>query len=162
MNAVKKMLVGAALVGASFGAQATVYDLGTLNAGYTDFEYGVSSGSFSDKISFLLSGQSDTEYGAGPLNYVVGTKTYKNISSLAMSLFDDGDHLIGTGLSFSMLGLNPGGYYLTVSGIANGINGGKYGGSINVSPVPEAETYSMMLVGLGLIGFIAMRRRTSV
>lgn len=28
-----------------------------------------------------------------------------------------------------------------------------------ISPVPEAETYSMMLLGLGFMGFIARRRK---
>lgn len=27
------------------------------------------------------------------------------------------------------------------------------------SPIPEAETYAMMLVGLGLVGFMVYRRR---
>ena len=30
--------------------------------------------------------------------------------------------------------------------------------TINAAPVPEAETYAMMLAGLGLVGFIARRR----
>lgn len=30
-----------------------------------------------------------------------------------------------------------------------------------ISPVPEAETYSMMLLGLGLVGFMSRRRRTN-
>jgi hypothetical protein len=31
-----------------------------------------------------------------------------------------------------------------------------------VVPVPEASTYGMMLAGLGLVGFMASRRRKSV
>jgi hypothetical protein len=34
-----------------------------------------------------------------------------------------------------------------------------YGGTLNVSAVPEPETYAMLLAGLGLFGFIASRRR---
>ena len=30
----------------------------------------------------------------------------------------------------------------------------------DVSPVPEANTYAMMLAGLGLVGFMVYRRRT--
>ena len=33
--------------------------------------------------------------------------------------------------------------------------------SVTVSPVPEAETYAMMLAGLGLVGFMVRRRKTS-
>jgi hypothetical protein len=31
----------------------------------------------------------------------------------------------------------------------------------SVTPVPEPETYAMLLAGLGLIGFTASRRRVS-
>lgn len=33
--------------------------------------------------------------------------------------------------------------------------------SVVVTPVPEAETYAMMLAGLGLIGFTVLRRRSN-
>ncbi len=36
---------------------------------------------------------------------------------------------------------------------------GNYGGSITITPVPEPETYGMMLMGLGLMGFMVRRRR---
>lgn len=32
---------------------------------------------------------------------------------------------------------------------------------INVSPVPEADTYALMLAGLGVMGFVAKRRKAS-
>ena len=35
---------------------------------------------------------------------------------------------------------------------------GRYYGEIVVSPVPELQTYAMLLIGLGLIGFSARRR----
>ena len=34
--------------------------------------------------------------------------------------------------------------------------------NVITSPVPEAETYSMMLAGLGLVGFMVARRRQRV
>lgn len=51
----------------------------------------------------------------------------------------------------------PGNYTLEVTGKVLG-NGGSYGGNINVSAVPEPETWGMMVGGLGLMA-IAMRRR---
>jgi len=47
---------------------------------------------------------------------------------------------------------------LTVSGTSNG---GSYGGDINVlmAPVPEPQTYGMMLAGLGILAMLARRRK---
>jgi hypothetical protein len=36
---------------------------------------------------------------------------------------------------------------------------GSYCGEIVVSPVPEPQTYAMLLIGLGLVGFSARRRK---
>jgi len=43
--------------------------------------------------------------------------------------------------------------------IWNGDGDGGGGGGGGVVPIPEAETYAMMLAGLGLIGFVVRRRR---
>lgn len=50
---------------------------------------------------------------------------------------------------------------LTLTIVGTLSNGGSYGGDINVllAPVPEPETYAMMLGGLGLLGFMARRRK---
>jgi hypothetical protein len=36
-----------------------------------------------------------------------------------------------------------------------------HGDSIVFAPVPEPETWAMLLAGLGLVGWMARRRRTS-
>ncbi len=46
-----------------------------------------------------------------------------------------------------------------------GATGGVLQGAHNifeVTPVPEPETYAMLLVGLGALGFVARRRKTTV
>ncbi|WP_238525294.1 FxDxF family PEP-CTERM protein [Methylovorus sp. MP688] len=48
-------------------------------------------------------------------------------------------------------------YFLEVIGTGKG----GYSGTISVSAVPEAETYVMMLAGVGLMGFVARRRKTA-
>ena len=42
-----------------------------------------------------------------------------------------------------------GGSYILLAGTADG----------TLAPVPEPETYAMMLAGLGMLGFMARRRR---
>ena len=76
--------------------------------------------------------------------------------------------------------IGPGGYYSTLTAAVsdaatNGINGAlilelvptytsgadtylKIAVAADVAPVPEADTWAMMLAGLGLMGFIARRR----
>ena len=55
------------------------------------------------------------------------------------------------------LGLS-GNYFLKVTGTLGGT--GSYNGNITLAtPVPEPETYGMMLAGLGLMGFLARRRK---
>jgi len=52
---------------------------------------------------------------------------------------------------------------LTVMGTtdAGGGRNSTYSGTLNITPVPEPETYALMLAGLGAIGFMARRRRNS-
>jgi len=38
---------------------------------------------------------------------------------------------------------------------------GKYYADVALAPVPEPETYAMMLGGLGLLGFMARRRKAA-
>lgn len=64
-----------------------------------------------------------------------------------------------SGLSLSNFVTNVGGYFFSADVI------GPSGGTGNVaskviSPVPEPETYAMLLAGLGLIGFVARRKKS--
>jgi len=55
-------------------------------------------------------------------------------------------------------GLTAGNYTLTVGGKVIG-SAGSFAGTLNVAAVPEASTTAMMLGGLALVGFAAVRRR---
>jgi len=57
--------------------------------------------------------------------------------------------------------LSPGAYDLRISGTLTATSG-LHGVAINFSPtapIPEPEAYAMMLAGLGLMGFVARRRK---
>ncbi|MFZ4878023.1 FxDxF family PEP-CTERM protein [Janthinobacterium sp. Mn2066] len=53
-------------------------------------------------------------------------------------------------------------YTLSVSGTVLTNAAASYSGTINLSAVPEPETYAMLLAGLGLVGFVARRRKLAV
>lgn len=52
-----------------------------------------------------------------------------------------------------------GDYYLQVSGSVVSHSAGRFSGAVVLAPVPEPGAYGMMLAGLGVVGFAALRRR---
>jgi hypothetical protein len=72
--------------------------------------------------------------------------------------------ITGTGYSGTMAVINPitlsaGNYVLEVRGDVVGTAGGSYAGVLNISPIPEPGEWVLMLIGLGLVGFVATRRK---
>jgi len=61
--------------------------------------------------------------------------------------------------SLSGFGLAQGDYALRIDGQVSGAGGGAFGGDLNISPVPEPQTWAMLLGGLGLAGMLARRRK---
>lgn len=64
-----------------------------------------------------------------------------------------------SGNGYHSVALNPGSYYYMVSGNGNGSLGGSYMLTSTIAPVPEPESAAMLLAGLGMLGFLARRRR---
>lgn len=48
-------------------------------------------------------------------------------------------------------------FSLSLSGLAG--KSAAYSGELSVTPVPEPETYALLLAGLGVVGLVARRRR---
>ena len=123
---------------------------------------GVAS-SFDDWINFSIPSDSSGN-GASNLISLGG-------SGLAFSAFNlyESTVLIATGItsgSSSYLsftgGAVPGNYSLNIAGFKiNTLASASYAGNITISPVPEPETYAMLVVGLGLLGFSARRRNNN-
>lgn len=65
---------------------------------------------------------------------------------------------LGAGLDFAYDNVAEGYYALYVFGSTTG-GASSYSGSMVAQPVPEPETYGMLLAGLGLIGAAVARRR---
>jgi hypothetical protein len=57
--------------------------------------------------------------------------------------------------------LAAGDYYVLVSGNLVSDTSASFGGAVMLAPVPEPETYGMMLAGLGVLGFLARRRKAA-
>ena len=123
---------------------------------------------FNDEIQFSVT--------AGATQIIANAVTldlpgFLGIEPLTVTLYSgpNGDHSspIGSvdqttqGVSFGTgpfpLTLAPGIYHLDFDGMTTEVNGGFY--SVAIAAVPEPETYAMLLVGLGLIGFAARRRK---
>lgn len=121
-----------------------------------------------DVISFLV----DSSFSGSATT--IGAKIWGNgWHSFSTSLWNDTGSLAdgtvtgdpGSGgwtsiFSFSPLTASGSPYYIHIDGITKeGSSHATYSGTLTLSPIPEPETYAMILAGLGLMGFIARRRK---
>lgn len=157
---------------ASIGAHATTTNLVPAIVG-SPLSFGgfATPGLFNDVFTFTMptnggSGYSVTNFTLLPGQFNTALSALSLVSNANGILNDFDDTTLttsftpgGNSLSMAWLAVPAGNYYITVTGTANGAQGGIYNGAISVSPVPEPETLAMMLAGLGAVGFIAMRRR---
>jgi PEP-CTERM motif len=159
------MFAGAVM--ASSMASATVIAFGNVPVSPSAplaFSETHSAGAFSDTISFSLVTGS-LESSASSLKLSLGATTVFDIANLSYSLYSaNGDQIggvyNGNNTTYTNL-LTAGSYFFKVTGTATGSAGGVYGMSMLTAAVPEPETYGMMLGGLGLIGFVAARRKAN-
>ncbi|MBL8277252.1 MAG: PEP-CTERM sorting domain-containing protein [Pelomonas sp.] len=117
-----------------------------------------------DTFSFSLGAQSSVASSVSSLG-AIGAGTY--------SLFSvGGDGLVGTSddqgfgawtfagaPTVHTVSLAAGNYYYSVFGVANGAAAYSINSAASAAPVPEPETYALLAAGLGMVGFIASRRR---
>ncbi|APA70525.1 FxDxF family PEP-CTERM protein [Janthinobacterium sp. 1_2014MBL_MicDiv] len=164
-------VLGAATIGSAYAASYTVNLTNTTGNLWTGGFNATPSplGVFTDTFTFtpdatfgstaqaFLANLSVTGSDASSINF-----TSANLNGIALTGFGgptvfgyaQGQVLAPTSLLFN------GPMTLTVMGSTNG---GSYGGTfnLNLAPVPEPETYGMLLAGLGILGFLARRRKQS-
>lgn len=163
-----RSLLLAAMLAASTGT-ALAEDLNqnvamsTVSAGSYTAHFGADhnfAGAFTDTFTF------NPSVGPSLANAVIQTLSLMGNNNINFT----GASLNGNALTLSPTGayewgmLDPvnvsGSLVLTVMG--NTITpSASYSGDINVSAVPEPETYGMLLAGLGLVGWLARRRQAS-
>ncbi len=162
-----KLAIGLAAV-VAFSGQAmanTTTSLGALSvpSNLTIGDPSTSGGFFTDLFTFSIPNAS-VATSLTSINLASST-----ISGLAVSLYE-GASLVESGVSTNLgsfgwqaslpsVSLLAGNYSLDVTGTASE-TGGSYGGTLKVAaPVPEPTEGALLLSGLGLMGFIATRRR---
>ena len=123
---------------------------------------GTVASTFSDYLDISFQGTRDLVAG-------INANSTKNVSFTAFDLvaadmttvlatgtFGNSAPRLAFGDLFAVKG--AGEYFIHIAGTSNGA--ATYNGTVSlVSPVPEPETYGMLLAGLGMIGFVARRRK---
>jgi hypothetical protein len=133
------------------------FTMNHINDTFADhFTFTLGSGSLPTNLDAIVSSVSRT---AGTGLDITGLDLYRSGGALVMSgtMLESGPRDVWTVASDN---LASGDYYVQVSGRLVSNTGGSFGGSLMLAPIPEPETYGMMLAGLGLVGYMARRRKT--
>ncbi|MCQ9373247.1 FxDxF family PEP-CTERM protein [Methyloversatilis sp. XJ19-13] len=160
----KKSLLAVAVTGlfAVSGAQAAT-DWGVHDSIETAIPT-IAAGAFSEIFEFSLTSVTSLTTSISSVEVL----SFLNISDGIVYLYKDmgaTDAFVSAygfgSSSFTASSLAAGDYYYKVTGTATGSGGGVFALVSTTAPiavVPEADTYLMMLAGLGMIGLMAKRR----
>ena len=137
---------------------------------------------FADRFTFQVSGTTGSNFDAIISSISRTADTGLDITGLSLyramgtgggtgSGAGAGDMLVSSGTSLnsgqmdvwtlSSDNLAAGNYYVLVSGNLVSDTSASFGGAVMLAPVPEPETYGMMVAGLGVLGFLARRRKAA-
>jgi hypothetical protein len=140
------------------------YLLGLLGAMPTTLDVSLDipqSASFGDFAVFTVPSASTTSGIATPITQTISASVFNYFSEFSASLYSGVIDQYGTAAGATLLNtLSSGSYFIVVNGVANEFGNlqPKYNLTLNAVPVPEVETYALMLAGLGVLGFLAKRR----
>jgi hypothetical protein len=157
-------------------AYATITNLGPLTPAVSVPLFGSHFGKgsvFADTFSFTLTADASLTSILGSVQFedITGIAGFTSslwqaggVSPLATGITTTLDGPFGTTITKSfisyalLLAGPPPIYEIRTGGTVFG-ESGKYGGLVTVSPIPEPEIYAMLLAGLGVMGFVARRRK---
>lgn len=153
----KTIAAASAVALASLSSQAASWDWGSHGA--LELGGNTVSGAIFDTFEFDLGTASSVTSGVLSFGTVVGG-AYSLYSAGVDGVIGGGDDVFQGAWGFGTLNavtLGAGSYYYSVLGGAVGtVN---YAIASTAAPVPEPETYALLAAGLGIVGFVASRRR---
>ena len=157
-------------------ANATTTDLGTIGPGYSQYFSIERLGTFEDIYNFTLMGPANidvkrtitftideafNEVRSGFYNLERGLFDADTNTQVSWSSYED------HGQVYYYTNIDSGDYYFKVTGegwkAADYVPTPRYNALVNIAaaPVPEPETYAMLLAGLGILGTVIRRRSSS-
>jgi hypothetical protein len=165
---------------ATIGTTPQVLDLTDGSGFFGDtFAMNNNGATFADHFTFSVTGTTTSNFDAIISSISRSADTGLDISGLSLYRVGGGtgtggtggDTLVSSGTSLqsgsmdvwtlSSDSLAAGSYYVLVSGNLVSDTSASFGGAVMLAPVPEPETYGMMLAGLGVLGFLARRRKAA-
>jgi hypothetical protein len=182
----KRAVAIAMLAGASVAANAAEQSVGTVKFDIPTAFHGSILGNSSTSLNDIISFHTEAAAGGAGVsvmdfpitlssgNLGLSLATVSLSSAGVDGVIGDSDDQMLKASVFSDLGNSNGHisfsvsqpldpstlYYINVTGVTSGSLGGAYNGAIQLAPVPEPETYAMLLAGLGLMGAVVRRRST--
>jgi hypothetical protein len=124
-----------------------------------------STASFSSGTSNVLQGGDDvitfTGLAAGTYDFLLTLSAqYVTLGSIHLNGVAGTVNPISSKITFaSVEGVGQSPFTLTLAG-STSRSSAQYSGELSVTAVPEPESYALMLAGLGVLAFVARRRRT--